>query len=317
MPEPIVLLQQLINGISRGSVYALIALGYTMVYGIIELINFAHGEVFMLGTFTAMSFVTVFGINDQNPILQDPAGVVMVLMLTFLVTMVSMGVLGMLIERAAYRPLRNAPRLAPLISAIGVSYILQNIGQVWKGPASLSFPRIMQDQIFRISMGDKFLIIRSQAIVVLLVSVGFTVLLTLFVARTKLGKAMRATAQDQTTSQLMGINVNRTISLTFFIGAALAGAGAVLYGMFIQGTQFTLGNIVGLKAFTAAVLGGIGNIPGAVLGGYLIGIIESASDSVTISGFSNWTNAIVFAVLILILVFRPSGLLGQQVPEKV
>jgi len=317
MPEPIVLLQQLINGISRGSVYALIALGYTMVYGIIELINFAHGEVFMLGTFTAMSFVTVFGINDQNPILQDPAGVVMVLMLTFLVTMVSMGVLGMLIERAAYRPLRNAPRLAPLISAIGVSYILQNIGQVWKGPASLSFPRIMQDQIFRIPMGDRFLIIRSQAIVVLLVSVGFTVLLTLFVARTKLGKAMRATAQDQTTSQLMGINVNRTISLTFFIGAALAGAGAVLYGMFIQGTQFTLGNIVGLKAFTAAVLGGIGNIPGAVLGGYLIGIIESASDSVTISGFSNWTNAIVFAVLILILVFRPSGLLGQQVPEKV
>jgi branched-chain amino acid transport system permease protein len=317
MPEPIVLLQQLINGISRGSVYALIALGYTMVYGIIELINFAHGEVFMLGTFTAMSFVTVFGINDQNPILQDAGGVIMVLILTFLVTMVSMGVLGMLIERAAYRPLRNAPRLAPLISAIGVSYILQNIGQVWKGPASLSFPRIMQDQIFRIPMGDRFLIVRSQAIVVLLVSVGFTVLLTLFVARTKLGKAMRATAQDQTTSQLMGINVNRTISLTFFIGAALAGAGAVLYGMFIQGTQFTLGNIVGLKAFTAAVLGGIGNIPGAVLGGYLIGIIESASDSVTISGFSNWTNAIVFAVLILILVFRPSGLLGQQVPEKV
>jgi branched-chain amino acid transport system permease protein len=312
-----VLLQQLINGISRGSVYALIALGYTMVYGIIELINFAHGEVFMLGTFTAMSFVTVFGINDKNPILQDAGGVIMVLILTFLVTMISMGVLGMLIERAAYRPLRNAPRLAPLISAIGVSYILQNIGQVWKGPASLSFPRIMQDQIFRIPMGDKFLIIRSQAIVVLLVSVGFTVLLTLFVARTKLGKAMRATAQDQTTSQLMGINVNRTISLTFFIGAALAGAGAVLYGMFIQGTQFTLGNIVGLKAFTAAVLGGIGNIPGAVLGGYLIGIIESASDSVTISGFSNWTNAIVFAVLILILVFRPSGLLGQQVPEKV
>ncbi|HKP53505.1 MAG TPA: branched-chain amino acid ABC transporter permease [Chloroflexia bacterium] len=315
MPEPIVLLQQLINGISRGSVYALIALGYTMVYGIIELINFAHGEVFMLGTFTAMSFVTVFGINDQNPILSDPVGLILVLILTFLVTMISMGVLGVLIERAAYRPLRNAPRLAPLISAIGVSYILQNIGQVWKGPASLSFPRIMQDQLFRIPMGDRFLIIRSQAIVVLLVSIGFTVLLTLFVARTKLGKAMRATAQDQTTSQLMGINVNRTISLTFFIGAALAGAGAVLYGMFIQGTQFTLGNIVGLKAFTAAVLGGIGNIPGAVLGGYLIGVIESASDA--FGGLSRWTNAIVFAVLILILVFRPSGLLGQQVPEKV
>ncbi len=315
MPDGIVLLQQLVNGISRGSVYALIALGYTMVYGIIELINFAHGEVFMLGTFTALSFVTVFGINGSNQVLKDPVGLTFVLIITFLVTMVSMGVLAMLIERVAYRPLRNAPKLAPLISAIGVSYILQNVGQVWKGPASLSFPAIMQDQIFRVPVADKFLIIRAMSILVLLVSVGFTVALTLFVGRTKLGKAMRATAQDQTTSALMGINVNRTIGVTFFIGGALAGAGAILYGMFITGTQFTLGNIVGLKAFTAAVLGGIGNIPGAVLGGYVIGIIETMSDA--FAGLSAWTNAIVFAVLILILVFRPSGLLGQRVPEKV
>src|SRR5438552_9966021 len=189
--------QQLINGVSRGSVYALIALGYTMVYGIIELINFAHGDVFMLGSFTAISFVGFFGINDENPALQDPIAVVFVLLLTFLVTMTIMGGLGVLIERVAYRPLRNAPRLAPLISAIGVSYILQNIGQVWKGPSTVTFPDIFQDTIFRVPIGDEFLIIRSKAILILLVSVGFMVLLTQFVQRTKLGKAMRATAQDQ------------------------------------------------------------------------------------------------------------------------
>jgi branched-chain amino acid transport system permease protein len=312
--DPIVLLQQLINGISRGSVYALIALGYTMVYGIIELINFAHGDVFMLGTFTAISFVGLFGINDRNPALKDPVMVVVVLILTFIVTMTVMGALGVLIERVAYRPLRNAPRLAPLISAIGVSYILQNVGQVWKGPSTVTFPDIFQDTIIRVPIGDEFLIVRSKAILILLVSVGFMILLTQFVRRTKLGKAMRATAQDQSTSQLMGINVNTTIALTFFIGAALAGAGSILYGMFIRASQFTLGYQAGLRAFTAAVLGGIGNIPGAVLGGFLIGIIEALSDYFF---QSQWTQAVVFGVLIIILVFRPSGLLGQRVAEKV
>jgi branched-chain amino acid transport system permease protein len=313
--SPLLFSQQLVNGISRGSVYALIALGYTMVYGIIELINFAHGDIFMLGTFTSLTFLTVFGINEQNPVFRDPLGLAGVLILTFIVTMFTTGILGVVIERVAYRPLRNAPRLAPLISAIGVSYILQNIGQVWKGPSTLRYPPVMVEEVFRIPIGDNFLLIRNHAILVLAISIAFTVLLTLFVQRTRLGKAMRATAQDQMTSQLMGINVNRTIALTFFIGAALAGAGAILYGMFIKGTQFTLGYVVGLKAFTAAVLGGIGNIPGAVLGGYLIGVVEALTD--TIPDMSRWRDAVVFGVLILILVFRPSGLLGQQVPEKV
>jgi len=238
--DAVLLLQQLINGLSKGSVYALIALGYTMVYGIIELINFAHGDVFMLGAFTALSFASVLGANGQNPALKDPIAVIIVLLLTFLVTMVLMGGLGVLIERFAYRPLRNAPRLAPLISAIGVSYILQNIGLIWKGPSIVTFPAIFADTVYKIPVGDRFILIRSKAILIVTISVVLMVFLTQFVSRTKLGKAMRATAQDRSTAQLMGINVNLTIALTFFIGGALAGAGAVLYGMYIQAVQFTL-----------------------------------------------------------------------------
>jgi branched-chain amino acid transport system permease protein len=312
--DPVFILQQLINGISRGSVYALIALGYTMVYGIIELINFAHGDVFMLGSFTAISVVALFGVNDANPVLQDPLMVILALLVTFIVTMVLMGLLGVVVERVAYRPLRNAPKLAPLISAIGVSYILQNVGQVWRGPAPVNFPDIFQDTFYRIPIGTQALTIRSKAILILAVAIVLMVLLTLFVQRTKMGKAMRATALDRETAQLMGINVNMTIALTFFIGAALAGAGGLLYGMFIRAVQFTLGYQAGLRAFTAAVLGGIGNIPGAMLGGFLIGILEAMSDTFF---QPQWTQAVVFAVLILILVFRPSGLLGQHVPEKV
>jgi branched-chain amino acid transport system permease protein len=307
-------LQQLINGISRGSVYALIALGYTMVYGIIELINFAHGDVFMLGSFTAISVVALFGVNDANPVLQDPLMVILALLVTFVITMVLMGLLGVLVEQVAYRPLRNAPKLAPLISAIGVSYILQNVGQIWRGPAPVNFPDIFQDTFYHIPIGTQALTIRSKAILILVVAIVLMVLLTLFVQRTKMGKAMRATALDRETAQLMGINVNMTIALTFFIGAALAGAGGLLYGMFIRAVQFTLGYQAGLRAFTAAVLGGIGNIPGAMLGGFLIGILEAMSDTFF---QPQWTQAVVFAVLILILVFRPSGLLGQHVPEKV
>jgi branched-chain amino acid transport system permease protein len=304
----------LINGISRGSVYALIALGYTMVYGIIELINFAHGDVFMLGSFTAISVVALFGVNDANPVLQDPLMVILALLVTFVITMVLMGLLGVLVEQVAYRPLRNAPKLAPLISAIGVSYILQNVGQIWRGPAPVNFPDIFQDTFYHIPIGTQALTIRSKAILILVVAIVLMVLLTLFVQRTKMGKAMRATALDRETAQLMGINVNMTIALTFFIGAALAGAGGLLYGMFIRAVQFTLGYQAGLRAFTAAVLGGIGNIPGAMLGGFLIGILEAMSDTFF---QPQWTQAVVFAVLILILVFRPSGLLGQHVPEKV
>jgi branched-chain amino acid transport system permease protein len=295
-------------------VYALIALGYTMVYGIIELINFAHGDVFMLGSFTAISVVALFGVNDANPVLQDPLMVILALLVTFVITMVLMGLLGVLVEQVAYRPLRNAPKLAPLISAIGVSYILQNVGQIWRGPAPVNFPDIFQDTFYHIPIGTQALTIRSKAILILVVAIVLMVLLTLFVQRTKMGKAMRATALDRETAQLMGINVNMTIALTFFIGAALAGAGGLLYGMFIRAVQFTLGYQAGLRAFTAAVLGGIGNIPGAMLGGFLIGILEAMSDTFF---QPQWTQAVVFAVLILILVFRPSGLLGQHVPEKV
>ena len=310
----VLLMQQLINGISRGAVYALIALGYTMVYGIIELINFAHGDVFMLGSFAAISVLSLFGINDQHPTLQDPLVVIVVVAVSILITMLLTGLLGVVVERVAYRPLRNAPKLAPLISAIGVSYILQNVGEAWRGPATINFPDVFQDYFFRIPVGDRFLIIRSKALLILGISIALMVLLTFFVQRTKLGKAMRATAMDRETAQLMGINVNMTIALTFFIGAALAGAGGMLYGMFIRGVQFQLGFQAGLRAFTAAVLGGIGNIPGAMLGGFLIGIVEALSDNFF---QTQWTQAVVFGVLILILVFRPSGLLGQRVAEKV
>lgn len=314
IPTFVELLQQLVNGISRGALYALIALGYTMVYGIVELINFAHGDVFMLGTFTALTFVAVFGINDQHPTSTDPIFVIIILLLTFIVTMTVTGLLAVIIERFAYKPLRNAPKLAPLIAAIGVSYILQNVGQVWKGPGLIPFPDIFSAASMRFPIGDKFLNISWKAVLILAVSVVLMILLTLFVQKTRTGKAMRATAQDQSTALLMGINVNRTIAFTFFIGGALAGAGSILYGMFIGGVQFTLGYQVGLRAFTAAVVGGIGNIPGAMLGGFVIGIVEALSDTML---QSRWTQVVVFAVLILILVFRPAGLLGQRVPEKV
>jgi len=285
-----------------------------MVYGIIELINFAHGDIFMLGSFTAISVVGVFGINNQQTFLTDPLAVVGVLLVAFPVTMLVTGLLGVVIERVAYRPLRNAPKLAPLISAIGVSYILQNIGEDWRGPSQISFPAIFQDNIYKFAIADGSVIIRSKSILLLIVSVTLMALLTLFVQRTKLGKAMRATALDRDTAQLMGINVNNTIALTFFIGAALAGAGAILYGMIIQVVQFQVGFQAGLRAFTAAVLGGIGNIPGAMLGGFIIGLVEAYSDTFF---DTKWTQAVVFLVLIGILVFRPSGLLGQRVAEKV
>ena len=311
----VLLLQQLINGLSKGSVYALIALGYTMVYGIIELINFAHGDIFMLGSFTALSVLAFMGVDNKHNFLTDPLAVIGVLLVTFPITMIVTGLLGVVIERVAYRPLRNAPKLAPLISAIGVSYILQNIGEDWRGPATVNFPAVFQDPGIHFDLGvNQTLNIQYKSIVLLVVSVVLMILLTLFTQRTKLGKAMRATALDRDTAQLMGINVNTTIALTFFIGAALAGAGSILYGMYIRGVQFQIGFQAGLRAFTAAVLGGIGNIPGAMLGGFLIGLVESYSDTLL---DSRWTQAVVFLVLIGILVFRPSGLLGQRVAEKV
>lgn len=309
------LVQQLLNGLAKGSIYSLVALGYTMVYGIVELINFAHGDIFMLGSFISLALVNLMGVTDL--VKGDIFAIALVLLAAFLGTMLITGVLGVAVERIAYKPLRNAPKLAPLISAIGMSFILQNIGQIWRGPSPQPYPAIFRNQFatldwffnLRVGLKDMFVIV---------ICVALMALLTTFVQRTKLGKAMRATAQDYDTSALMGINVNATITLTFFIGAVLAGAAGLIYGLYFQSVWFVQGYQAGLKAFTAAVLGGIGNIPGAMLGGFLIGLIEAMSDQYggCIGLGTQWTGAVVFAVLILILVFRPSGLLGQQVPEK-
>jgi branched-chain amino acid transport system permease protein len=310
------LIQQLLNGLVKGSIYALIALGYTMVYGIVELINFAHGDIFMLGSFIALALLGLFGVIIDPK--TNPAGwvgggwlpTVGVLLAVLLLAMLLTGLIGVAVERIAYRPLRNAPRLAPLISAIGMSFILQNVGQIWHGPAAVNFPEVFPYGEIKITSNIS---IGWKDIFVIVVCVTLMIILQTFVQRTKLGKAMRATAQDYDTSKLMGINVNMTITLTFFIGALLAGAAGLIYGLSIHSSQFTIGYQAGLKAFTAAVLGGIGNIPGAMLGGFLIGLVESLSDQYVSTA---WTPVVVFGILILILTLRPSGLLGQQVPER-
>jgi branched-chain amino acid transport system permease protein len=313
-------LQELVIGVTTGAIYALIALGYTMVYGIIELINFAHGDIFMIGTLVCVSIFAAFGITTSS----SPTGfaLVGVLLVTLLGTMAVCAVLGVVIERLAYRPLRNAPRLAPLISAIGVSLILQDVGKLWKGISYVSFPQIFPQVFYHIGS----VTITSINILVIAVALVLMVGLQWLVTRTRTGRAMRAVAQDREAAALMGVNVNRIIGITFFIGAALAGAAGLIYGLQFGSTIYYLGFTLGLFAFTAAVLGGIGNLVGAMLGGVLIGVIEALSTLIPDSysggiglphGGTAWHQAIIFVVLILILVFRPSGLLGQQTPEKV
>lgn len=299
-------LTQLVNGIALGGIYALIALGYTMVYGIIELINFAHGDVYTLGSFFALSILTAFGVSGElhGPALWIDGGIALV------GAALLCGITGVLIERLAYRRLRNAPRLAPLITAIGVSFILENVMQVWKGPSPVPFPAVIPNPMyapFGVQVG-----LQQVAIVVL--AATLMVALQLFVHRTRMGRAMRATAQDRDAAQLMGINVDTTILVTFLIGSALAGVAGFVSGVYYQSTWFFNGFGAGLKAFTAAVLGGIGNIAGAMVGGFAIGIIESLA---TWKFGGQWSNVTVFAILILTLVFRPAGLLGESVPAKV
>ncbi len=309
------LLQELVVGITTGAIYALIALGYTMVYGIIELINFAHGDIFMIGTFVSIAIFGLFGITSTS----QPTGftLVSILIVTCLVSMLACAVLGVVIERVAYRPLRNSPRLAPLISAIGVSLILEDIGKLWKGITFVTFPQIFPQITF--SLGP--ITISGVNILVIVVALVLMVALQWLVTSTRIGRAMRAVAQDREAAALMGVNVDRIIAITFFIGAGLAGAAGFIYGLQYGSTIFYIGFQLGLIAFTAAVLGGIGNLVGAMLGGVLIGIIAALSslipDSILPHGGDAWQEAIIFAILILILVFRPSGLLGQQVPEKV
>jgi branched-chain amino acid transport system permease protein len=299
--------QQFMNFLTLGAIYALIALGYTMVYGIIELINFAHGDLFMFGAFVAMWILTVpLGMTGA---VNDPIPLILILVAVMLPTMIFMGLLGTFIERFAYRPLRHAPRLAPLITAIGVSFILQNVIYVLFGPSPVNVPQVFPLTRFDF-LGGK---VGFLNLFMVGVAIFLMVALQLFVSRTRLGRAMRSTAQDREAAELMGVDINQTIAITFFIAAALAGAGGTIQGLYFGSVQFNLGFFVGLKAFTAAVLGGIGNTTGAALGGFIIAFIEVLATQL---GYSRWSEVAVFTVLILVLVFRPSGILGQQLGER-
>jgi branched-chain amino acid transport system permease protein len=307
-----VLVQQTINGLTRGAVFALIALGYTMVYGIVELINFAHGDVFMLGLFISLTWFTLLGVSSAL----GPWQLVTLLPLVFVLTMLSTALLNVTIDRVAYRPLRRSTRLAPLITAIGVSFMLENLALLWKGPAPIAYPDVFPSvDILREWFGvDSAIFITTKDILVVGATIPLMLALNYFVTRTRWGKAMRATAQDRETAQAMGIDVERTILLTFFVGGALAGAAGLIQGLYYNIGMWWMGYQAGLRAFTAAVLGGIGNMPGAALGGLVIGFLSAWSDQYI---SARWTNAIVFSILILVLVFRPQGLLGDRTPEKV
>ena len=300
--------RQFFNALAASGIYVLVAVGYTMVYGIIELINFAHGDVVMVGAFVA--YFISFKFLHFSGAIADPLLLLGVLALVFLITMPLLGLLGVGIERFAYRPLRNAPRLAPLITAIGVSFILNNFVQAVVTSSPVPTPQL-------ISLQSRFTVFGASIpwlyVVIFIVSLGLMAALQLFVARTRLGRAMRSTAQDREAAQLMGVDINTTIAVTFFIGSALAGAAGIVYGLYYGQIQFTIGFFIGLKAFTAAVLGGIGNTVGAALGGLVIGFIEV---SAVVVGLPRWSEALVFGVLIIVLVMRPSGLLGVSTAER-
>ncbi len=306
--SPRLFLQVLIFGLADGAIFALVALGYTMVYGIIELINFAHGDVFTFAAYIGTAILGFFAVNENS----FTALNLVVLVGVFPVVMLIMGGINITIERIAYRPLRNAPRLAPLITAIGMSFLIEGIMFLWHGPATVHFPDLLpHGPGFQTTINGVFFTFKDVFVVV--TAVILVSLLAVFITRSKLGKAMRATAQDRDAAQLMGIDINRTIAATFFIGAVLAGAGGLIWGLYFNTVYYNLGFRTGLVAFTAAVFGGIGNIPGAALGGLLIGLVQAFSD--TYIG-SKWTEVVIFGILIGVLVFRPTGLLGMRVPEK-
>jgi branched-chain amino acid transport system permease protein len=298
--------ENLVRGLSNGSIWALIAVGYTLVYGIIELINFAHGDVFMIGAFTAFSFTGTVGLTLTT----GPLGLVLGLTLTLIITMVVTGSMNVMIERVAYRPLRNAPKLAPLITAVGFSFILQNVGILWRGGSQKSVPDLIEHNhnivtLFGVPINNGDLLAMG-------VTVPLVFFLTAFITRSRLGKAMRATAQDPDAARLQGINVDTTISATFLIGGMMAGAAGLIYALYQTSVAYNMGFQAGLIAFTAAVMGGIGNLKGAVLGGLVIGVIQELADN-RIGG--QWVSAVVFGYLILIMVFRPQGLIGEQTRE--
>ncbi len=309
----------LVGGLAVGMMYALIALGYTLVYGILELINFAHGDVFMLGGLFSWAILQQFfgtALGNNYGVLVG-GSLVGAFVVAFLVATVSCGAIGFVIERFAYRPLRTAPKLAPLVTAIGVSFIIENAVLVWQngtGNGAITYPSLIQQQIFSV-LG---LNIQEKAIIVFVTAPLLMVGLLYLVGSTRIGKAMRATAQDPEAARMMGIDVNRVISITFVVGSVLAGAAGVIYGLYYHSIDYSIGFLAGLKAFTAAVLGGIGNIRGAMIGGILVGEVEAIVDSIDASqGVGlQWAEPAVFMVLMCVLIFRPTGLLGTQVVDK-
>jgi branched-chain amino acid transport system permease protein len=296
-------LELFLSGLTRGSIYALIALGYTMVYGIIQLINFAHGEVYMIGAFVALvvaGALTIYGFTGVS-----------ILLLAALVAAIYAAAYGYTLERIAYRPLRGAPRLSPLIRAIGMSIFLLNYVLLAQTPDFLPFPALIPDFDFMEPVAH---IMGSAELIILLVTTLTMVVLTVLIKYTRIGKAMRATQQDMTMARLVGINVDRVISVTFVIGSVLAAIGGVLVGSYIGQINFAIGFMAGVKAFTAAVLGGIGNIPGAVLGGLVLGLTEAFAAGYVSSAYED---VFAFGLLVLILILRPTGILGKAVRQKV
>lgn len=288
------ILSQLVNGLQTGSVYALVALGYSMVYGIILLLNFAHGDIIMIGAYTAFYAMTTFQLHP---------------LFSVLLAVIVSTVLGVVIEKVAYTPLRSAPRLSLLITAIGVSFLLENGAQLLFGADTKSMTPMVSGTL---TIGSTS--ISYAALITIVVSVIAMVLLSLLVSKTKLGKAMRAVSEDMGAAELMGISLNKTISFTFAVGSALAGIGSVLYLCAYPQVSPTMGSMLGLKAFVAAVLGGIGSIPGAMIGGFAIGLLETL---VSAAGLSVWKDGVVFAILILVLLIKPTGILGRKITEKV
>jgi branched-chain amino acid transport system permease protein len=296
----------LIDGLSNGAIWALVAIGYTLVYGIVELINFAHGEVFMIGSFVAAGFFGTIGLAEDTG-----TGLLIIgLAITLPVCMLGSGLLNTMIERVGYRPLRSAPKLAPLITAVGFSFILQNVGLLWLGGSQEGIADLVRSQNELFVIGG--IEVTNGDLLAIFVTIPLLIAMTAFIGGSRLGKAMRATAQDPEAARLMGINVDTTISLTFLLGGMLAGAAGLIYALYQTTIWYFQGFTAGLVAFTAAVMGGIGNIRGAVLGGLIIGFIQQLSDNRI---GAQWTPAIVFVYLILIMVFKPSGLLGEETRE--
>ncbi len=298
--------QNLVDGVSNGAIWALVAIGYTLVYGIIELINFAHGDVFMIGSFVSTGLWGTLGLTLTT----GPLGLIGGLLVTLVLAMIACGSLNVLIERVGYRPLRNAPKLAPLITAVGFSFILENVGLLWLGGSQQSVPDLIHSQSTLFTIGGVH--ISNSDLLSVGTMIPLVILLVTFLAQSRMGKAMRATAQDPEAARLMGINVDTTISMTFLFGGMLAGAAGLVFALFETTVWYFQGFTAGLIAFTAAVMGGIGNVPGAVLGGLIIGSIQQMSDNRI---GAQWTNVVVFGYLVAILVLRPRGLLGEETRE--